>query len=382
MLSHYIWYSKIQNTWSLARTAAQRLGFLTMMSRQTQPKTTLLNALALGAGSFARAIEVIHKDSGESFVLKTYGDRSEKARSSFERECILAMELAIRDLAPMIFVCDLDRKWIIVERVIPLDQWLRTQKNTQQLNSYSDACTWCLDLIKRLAGSGVVNLDIKPANLGLRLGLNGLHTVVLLDTGIDFTYFLIKGSLEPTNPVYNHCIVFAHVMVYMLWLCSGSNPEFQKTVRAYVTHPLGYDADTHFVQVYDYRGVILDLKVEFHSLLAHYTRGLYESDEKRDEEYEIATTGAASIGNIVLVRQQMIMSFPSKPVHDCFEKHIEGQVWRSFRFPLTRLNMRGSFEVPEDIRRARTEYKKNHLFSRLSSTSDADAVSSSTPINT
>ena len=129
MLSRYLSMAQ-QNTKHVVARSHRRTTprFLTTMSRQTQPKTTLLNALALGAGSFARAIEVIHKDSGEPFVLKTYRDRSEKARSSFKRECILAMELAIRDLAPMIFVCDLGRKWIIVERVIPLDQWLRTQK--------------------------------------------------------------------------------------------------------------------------------------------------------------------------------------------------------------------------------------------------------------
>jgi hypothetical protein len=49
-------------------------------------------------------------------------------------------------------------------------------------------------------------------------------------------------------------------MVYMLWLCSGSNPEFQTSVRAYVAHPLGHDADKYAVEVYDYRGDILKLK--------------------------------------------------------------------------------------------------------------------------
>jgi hypothetical protein len=355
------------------------------MSRQRRSKTTLLNARDLGAGSFARASEVIHRDSGESLVLKTYGDRSEKSRS-FERECILAMELAIRDLAPMIFVCDLDKKRIIVERVTPLDQWLCTQQErTHQLNSSSDACTWCLDLIKRLAGSGVVNLDTKPANLGLRLGLDGLHTVVLLDTGIDFTYFLVKGSFEPPHPVYNHCIIFAHVMVYMLWLCSDSIPEFQKTVRAYVAHPLGYDADKYSVEVYDYRGDKLNLKVQFHSLLAHYTSSLYGSNEKRDKTYGsgTATTDAvASIGKIVLVRHQMITSFPSQSVHYLFEKFIGGHIRRSFLSPWTRLKVRGSLEVPEEIRNAWLKYKKEQIVDGQTSTFDDDDVSRSTPIHT
>ena len=173
-------------------------------SEDSDTTTLSVDSTPLGEGSYSQVL--MAKADGIKYVVKKKLEPDTMPMNAFSREIDYALELARRDIAPEIFAVDLNRRMLITEHMTTLTDWLNEPSNIQY---QAEAARLCSEMLHAIAKLGIIHLDIKPCNLGVRFGAassgvasSGVASsdvpakIMLVDAGIESVVFHTLGDAE------------------------------------------------------------------------------------------------------------------------------------------------------------------------------------------
>jgi hypothetical protein len=147
------------------RTKCKERAKIEEPSEDSDTTTLSVDSTPLGEGSYSQVL--MAKADGIKYVVKKKLEPDTMPMNAFSREIDYALELARRDIAPEIFAVDLNRRMLITEHMTTLTDWLNEPSNIQY---QAAAARLCSEMLHAIAKLGIIHLDIKPCNLGVRFG--------------------------------------------------------------------------------------------------------------------------------------------------------------------------------------------------------------------